>query len=97
MKVLNMVSTILKKIVIGVLMFIHGFLHIFSQGPVCRHIPTCSTYTVEAIEKHGIFVGGSLGLRRILRCHPWGTWGYDPVPEKIKLRFILTSGRREKA
>ncbi|MBN2610302.1 MAG: membrane protein insertion efficiency factor YidD [Bacteroidales bacterium] len=46
----------------------------------CRHIPTCSEYAVEAIRVHGIFKGSWLALRRILRCHPWGTYGYDPVP-----------------
>jgi len=48
----------------------------------CRHIPTCSQYTIEALKVHGIFTGTYLAIRRILRCHPWGTYGYDPVPPK---------------
>lgn len=48
--------------------------------PCCRYVPTCSEYAVEAVLKHGIFHGGWLALRRILRCHPWGGSGYDPVP-----------------
>jgi len=48
----------------------------------CRHTPTCSQYTVEAIEEWGIFKGIWLGAKRIGRCHPWGTEGYDPVPKK---------------
>jgi len=48
--------------------------------PVCRFTPTCSQYAVEAIAKHGVFYGGYLAIRRILRCHPWGGSGYDPVP-----------------
>jgi uncharacterized protein len=51
-------------------------------GPKCRYLPTCSSYTLEAIEIHGPFKGGWLGLKRILRCHPWGDSGYDPVPQK---------------
>jgi uncharacterized protein len=51
-------------------------------GKSCRHIPSCSNYAIEAIELHGIFKGGWLALKRISRCHPWGTSGYDPVPPK---------------
>jgi len=49
-------------------------------GPHCRHLPTCSHYAIEAIERHGPARGGWLALRRLMRCHPWGTSGYDPVP-----------------
>lgn len=48
----------------------------------CRHIPTCSAYAVEALKKRGPIVGLWLTIRRVSRCHPWGTHGYDPVPEK---------------
>lgn len=48
--------------------------------PSCRFTPSCSTYALEAIQKHGPFKGLYLALRRILRCHPWGGSGYDPVP-----------------
>lgn len=46
----------------------------------CRFTPTCSEYALEAIKKYGALKGGRLTLRRILRCHPWGGHGYDPVP-----------------
>ncbi|MDD4921731.1 MAG: membrane protein insertion efficiency factor YidD [Bacteroidales bacterium] len=46
----------------------------------CRYEPTCSQYAVEAIQKHGPFKGSWLAMKRILRCHPWGGHGYDPVP-----------------
>lgn len=49
-------------------------------GPSCRFTPTCSQYGLEAFRKHGPLKGFWLTLRRILRCHPWGGHGYDPVP-----------------
>ena len=48
--------------------------------PSCRFTPTCSQYAVEALRKHGPVKGLWLAIRRILRCHPWGGSGYDPVP-----------------
>jgi uncharacterized protein len=48
----------------------------------CRHVPTCSEYAIEALKIHGIFLGSILSFWRILRCNPWGTHGYDPVPPK---------------
>lgn len=49
--------------------------------PSCRFMPTCSAYAEEAIRRHGARRGGGLALRRILRCHPFGSSGYDPVPD----------------
>lgn len=49
----------------------------------CRYTPTCSAYAIEAIKRHGPFCGLYLAVKRILRCHPWGGYGYDPVPEKF--------------
>ncbi len=46
----------------------------------CRFVPSCSEYFAEALRRHGVWKGSYLGVRRLLRCHPWGGHGYDPVP-----------------
>ena len=53
-----------------------------SSHAACRHQPTCSNYMIEAINVHGSFKGFGLGIKRILKCNPMGTSGYDPVPNK---------------
>jgi putative membrane protein insertion efficiency factor len=50
-------------------------------GNVCRYSPSCSQYSFEAIERHGVFKGTWLGFKRLLRCRPMGGRGYDPVPD----------------
>ncbi|ATI42901.1 membrane protein insertion efficiency factor YidD [Pacificitalea manganoxidans] len=61
---------------------VHGYRLFLSPwlGANCRYQPTCSAYALEALEIHGAARGGWLALRRILRCHPWGGSGHDPVP-----------------
>ncbi len=49
-------------------------------GSNCRYTPTCSHFFIEAVRKHGPLKGSYLGIRRLLKCHPWGGHGYDPVP-----------------
>ena len=48
---------------------------------MCRYTPTCSNYAIEAISKYGFIKGWFLAIKRIIRCNPWGSYGYDPVPE----------------
>ena len=50
----------------------------------CRYLPTCSEYSIQSLNEHGIIKGGFLALKRILHCHPYGGQGYDPVPKKIR-------------
>ncbi|MCD6459967.1 membrane protein insertion efficiency factor YidD [bacterium] len=52
------------------------------KRPACRYLPTCSDYALTAFKIHGFIYGSYLAVKRILRCHPLGGHGYDPVPEK---------------
>ena len=83
----------LKRIAIGTIKVYqktlspdHGpFKHLYPEG-FCRYYPSCSEYTIQAIERHGVIVGSGLGAWRILRCNPWARGGYDPVPERSKIK-----------
>ncbi len=68
----------LKYLSVKLIRFYQKYL---SKG-TCMYIPSCSEYTLEAILKHGFFVGSFLGAKRILRCTPWCKGGFDPVPDK---------------
>ena len=56
--------------------------------PLCRFDPTCSNYGIAAFRAHGALKGGALTIRRIFRCHPWGEFGFDPVPGKVRWKHL---------
>ena len=61
---------------------VHAYQLLLSPfvGGSCRFEPSCSAYAIQAIEQHGLFAGGRLAVRRVLKCHPFGSHGLDPVP-----------------
>ena len=62
---------------------VRGYQVAFSWRPSpCRFTPTCSAYAIEALEVHGALRGAALAVRRLGRCHPWGRYGFDPVPDR---------------
>lgn len=77
----------MKKLVLAIIRFYQksGYFHkpllkmLFIDDAVCRFTPTCSQYTYQAVEKYGVVKGLFLGLKRIVRCHPWSKGGYDPL------------------
>jgi putative membrane protein insertion efficiency factor len=72
----------MKVIAMAMRGFIRAYQYTLAaiMGGQCRFHPSCSEYAIEAIDAHGPFKGFWLGLRRIVRCNPWGGSGYDPVP-----------------
>ncbi|MEC7777656.1 MAG: membrane protein insertion efficiency factor YidD [Actinomycetota bacterium] len=66
----------------GLLATVRGYQHLAAGRPSpCRYVPSCSNYARDAVERHGAGRGSWMALRRICRCHPWGSHGWDPVPE----------------
>ncbi|WP_456379892.1 membrane protein insertion efficiency factor YidD [Thiolapillus sp.] len=74
---------IVKRLLIAL---VHGYQLLISPflGQNCRYMPSCSAYTIEAMEKHGPLKGIWMGMKRVGRCHPFHEGGYDPVPDPDK-------------
>ena len=68
----------MKKILIYLIKFYRRFISPLKK-PCCRFYPTCSEYFMQAVEKYGAFKGSRLGIKRILKCHPFNSGGYDPL------------------
>ena len=76
---MKVLKTIFSGLLILLIRFYQGAISPYLPHS-CRYTPTCSTYGIQAIKKHGPLKGGWLTLKRFLSCHPWGGSGYDPVP-----------------
>ena len=76
-------STILINIIIFFIKLYKYFISPILKNN-CRYLPTCSSYTIEALKKHGLILGFYYSFKRISSCHPFGGNGYDPVPHKIE-------------
>lgn len=72
----------MKKILIALIQFYRKYISPMKRTK-CPYIPTCSEYGLEAVQRHGAVMGSILALWRILRCNPFSSGGYDPVPEKL--------------
>ncbi len=68
----------LKRLAIAGIRFYRTFLSPL-KPPTCRFYPSCSAYTLDAVNRHGVLSGLWLGVKRLARCHPWHSGGYDPV------------------
>jgi putative membrane protein insertion efficiency factor len=75
----------MKWILIGIIRFYQKWISRFTP-PTCRFYPTCSHYGIESINRFGVFKGGWLTVRRIVKCHPFHPGGIDLVPEKDKYK-----------
>ena len=80
----------MRALLIGV---VKGYRLILSPwlGSACRFEPTCSAYSLQALEQHGAAVGSYPTLRRLVRCHPWCDGGHDPVPQELPRSLRLFS------
>ena len=68
-----------KRILIGMIRFYRKYISPLKGTPTCKFLPTCSQYAIEALEKYGVIRGGFMAVKRVLKCNPFSSGGYDPV------------------
>lgn len=81
----------MKRLLLSLIRFYQKYLSfdtgllkfLWLSDGACRFTPRCSEYTYQVIERYGIITGSWLGIKRILRCHPWNKGGYDPIPKHL--------------
>jgi len=75
-----------KIVTFPLILLIRGYQLIASPmlGSNCRFMPTCSEYAMESLKTYGLIKGTFLTIKRISKCHPWGSHGYDPIPTKME-------------
>ena len=88
-------KVVLQAAAIVLLVLIRGYQLLISPlfPPSCRYMPSCSEYARQAVRRHGPLAGGWLAARRLARCHPWGGFGYDPVPDAASTAPCPCGGR----
>lgn len=74
--------SIFQRLVLAPIWLYQRFISPLKPKPTCRFHPNCSAYAAEAIREHGVIYGMYLGVRRILKCHPFHPGGFDPVPKR---------------
>jgi len=92
---------VILKTILALPLLLVIYIYKFAISPLtpasCRHYPTCSTYSIQALRMHGPLRGGWMSVKRISSCHPWGSGGIDPVPHIIVKKIRLKdSGKTEK-
>lgn len=83
---MQVINNIFRWLIVGIVRFYQLAISPW-LGKSCRYSPTCSQYMIEAVNEWGALKGFWMGLKRIGRCHPWGSHGYDPVPENPKKKL----------
>ncbi len=77
---MKIINRLLSKVIIALIRGYQKLISPLMLPGMCRFIPTCSQYFIQAVEKYGAFRGSVLGIRRLLKCHPFHKGGFDPLP-----------------